>query len=354
MPAPTQTAARGTGLSRRATQRTLVVRSDNVGDVLLSGPAVRAVATGSEVVYVASPRGVPAARLLPGVTATITFDAPWIAADPPPVSSAAVDRFVSSVRAADVDRAVVLTSFHQSPLPMALLLRLAGVGRIEAISDDYPGSLLDLRHRVADDVHEVLRALSLVEAGGDRLPATDDGRLRVDVRPGARDPDLVIVHPGASVPARTLGPATFAEAARELVRRGRRVLVTGSPSESALVEDIGRDVPGVELAAGTYDLRGLAATLGGAAAVVVGNTGPAHLAAAVGTPVVSAFPPTVPWVRWRPWGVPTERLGDQDVDCAGCRARSCPWPAQRCLDGIDGAAVADAVDRLLERDRVAA
>ncbi|UDY37494.1 glycosyltransferase family 9 protein [Dermatobacter hominis] len=327
----------------------LVVRLDNAGDVLLSGPAVRALSERSEVVYAASPRGLPAARLLPGVTSTIAFEAPWIAAQPPPVDEAAIERFVAEVRAAGVDRAVVLTSFHQSALPTALLLRLAGVARIEAISDDYPGSLLDLRHRVPDDLHEVRRALSLVAAGGDALGPGDDGRLRVEVPAPPREADHVVVHPGASVPARTLRPEVFADAVRELTRRGRRVLVTGAASEADLVRSVAADVPGAVASAGELDLAGLAVALGRAAAVVVGNTGPAHLAAAVGTPVVSAFPPTVPWERWRPWGVATERLGDQDVDCAGCRARSCPEPTQHCLAGVDGVAVADAVDRLVAR-----
>ncbi len=57
--------------------------------------------------------------------------------------------------------------------------------------------------------------------------------------------------------------------------------------------------------------------LRGAEAVVVGNTGPAHLAAAVGTPVVSLFAPVVPAARWHPWGVPHVLLGDQEAACRG-------------------------------------
>src|SRR5204862_226139 len=75
------------------------------------------------------------------------------------------------------DAAVVLTSFHQSPLPLALLLRMAGVRRIGAISADYPGSLLDVRHQVDDDRHEVERSLSLAAAMGFRLPPGDEGGL---------------------------------------------------------------------------------------------------------------------------------------------------------------------------------
>ena len=66
--------------------------------------------------------------------------------------------------------ALIFTSFHQCPLPLALLLRLAGVAWIGAICDDYPGSLLDLRHRVDGDPPEAERALSLVRGGRVLLP----------------------------------------------------------------------------------------------------------------------------------------------------------------------------------------
>jgi ADP-heptose:LPS heptosyltransferase len=98
---------------------------------------------------------------------------------------------------------------------------------------------------------------------------------------------------------------------------------------------------------GRVDLAGLAEVLAGAEAVVVGNTGPAHLAAAVGTPVVSLFSPVVPAVRWRPWKVPHVLLGDQHAACAGSRARTCPVPGHPCLDGVTVAEVLAALDHLV-------
>jgi ADP-heptose:LPS heptosyltransferase len=86
--------------------------------------------------------------------------------------------------------------------------------------------------------------------------------------------------------------------------------------------------------------------LAGADAVVVGNTGPAHLAAAVGTPVVSLFAPVIPAVRWRPWQVPHVLLGDQQAPCAGSRARICPVEGHPCLDGIPLEAIVAAVEEL--------
>ncbi|MDQ3343873.1 MAG: glycosyltransferase family 9 protein, partial [Actinomycetota bacterium] len=247
-------------------------------------------------------------------------------------------------------------SFHQSPLPTALLLRAAGVPLVGAISEDYPGSLLDVRHRVADDLHEVRRGLSLAAACGFSLPPTDDGRLRLRsaVAPPEGLPDsYVVVHPGASVPARAWGGQRNAELVDALVAVGRSVVVTGGPAETELAGRAAGDPrDAVVNLAGTTTLAQLAAVLAGADAIVVGNTGPAHLAAAVGTPVVSLFAPTVPAARWRPWGVAHELLYI-DVPCAGCRARVCPVDGHPCLSGVTAAQALAAVDRL-SRSRVAA
>ena len=326
--------------------RVLAVRLDNDGDVLLAGPAIRALAAGAErVTLLCGPRGRQAAALLPGVDEVLVWRAPWIDPEPLPVDRAAVEALVERVADERVDMAIVFGSFHQSPLPTALLLRLAGVPWIGATSVDYPGSLLDLRHRIDDDVHEVERSLDLVRAAGFPLADGDAGELRVtavadsDVADGA-----VIVHPGASVPARAWAPERNAELVRALVAAERRVIVTGGPDERELTAFVaGSDA--LDLG-GETDFRGLAGVIAGAAAIVVGNTGPAHLAAAVGTPVVSLFAPTVPAVRWRPWLVRHELLY-VDVPCAGCRARACPVPGHPCLGGVEVADVVAAVDRLV-------
>jgi len=254
------------------------------------------------------------------------------------------------VRGLHIDRAVIFGSFHQSPLPTALVLRLAGVPHIAATSVDYPGSLLDLRHQISDDVHEVERSLDLVQALGYALPPGDDGALRI-LRPAEGRPlpfagPYVVVHPGASVPARAWEPEASAELVALLAADGRSVVVTGGPNErelTALVAGVPR--AGVLDLGGATSLAELGEVLAGADAIVVGNTGPAHLAAAVGTPVVSLFAPTVPPVRWRPWKVPHELLY-VDVPCAGCRARTCPVPGHPCLRGVAPQAVARAVERL--------
>jgi ADP-heptose:LPS heptosyltransferase len=329
-----------------------MVRSDSAGDVLLMGPAVRAVAAGAgRVTFLCGPRGAEAAALLPCVDEVIVQHVPWIDATPQPVDRAEIYALVDRLAALQIDQAFVLTSFHQSPLPMALVLRLAGVACIAATSVDYPGSLLDVRHRVSGTIHEVERALSLVETLGYRLAPGDNSALAVRQDAAASvppvEPPYVVVHPGASVPARTWSVRAHAEVVDLLVGAGRRVVVTGTAGEAALAARVaGPPRPEVADLSGQVDLAGLAAVLAAADAVVVGNTGPAHLAAAVGTPVVSLFAPTVPAVRWRPWRVPQVLLGDQAIGCAGCRARECPVQGHPCLGSVTPQDVVAAVQRL--------
>lgn len=340
----------------RPGRHVLLCRLDNDGDVLLTGPAVRAVAArAAQVTYLCGPRGQAAASLLPGVDALVEHRAAWIDPERRPLDPAATHALVADLAARAIDEAVIFTSFHQSALPTALLLRLAGVPRLTAISEDYPGALLDVRHRLADDVHEVERNLSLVATLGYRLPPDDDGRLAI--RRDAVSPlhisGYVVVHPGASAPARAWAPERHAELVDLLAAAGWPVVVTGAPEERGLVDLVaGPARAGVEALGGRTSLAELAEVLADADAVVTGNTGPAHLAAAVGTPVVSLFAPTVDPRRWAPWGVSCELLGDHDIACAGCRAQACPLPGHPCLDVVEPAAVLDALRRVLtDRDR---
>jgi ADP-heptose:LPS heptosyltransferase len=341
--------------------RTLVARLDNDGDLLLAGPAIRAVARGSDhVLLLVSPSGEQAARLLPGVDEVVVWSCPWTGFEPPPVDADDTHRLVDLLASKAIDRAVLMTSYHQSPLPLALLLRLAGVGRIVATSEDYPGSLLDVRHPPGGP-HEVQRGLSLVAAAG--FPPTDDDGLRVR-RPLPQPPPalrtwavqrFIAVHATASVPARAASPDHVARIVTALRRAGHAVVLTGATCDqpvTARVAELSERVltggpvaPLIDLA-GATTFAELASVLQMADCLVSGNTGPAHLAAAVGTPVVSLFAPVVSPDAWRPWGVPCVVLGDQHTPCAGTRARTCPVAGHPCLDGIAPTEVVGAVERL--------
>lgn len=345
-----------TGAVRRDRPRcVLVARPDSAGDVLVTGPAIRAVAAGADrVVMLCGPRGRAAAQLLPGVDELVEWQLPWIDPQPGRIDRADVDRLTARLAGIGAEEAVLFTSFHQSALPLALVLRMAGVARIAAISEDYPGSLLDVRHRVSLGIPEAERALSLAAAAGFVLPPGDEPvlRLRADgLTSGAIDgelpaPGYVVLHPGSSVQARACPPDLCAELVRALTAAGHRVVVTGGPGEGALTARVaGRT--GVDLG-GQTSLTGLATIIARAGCLVVGNTGPAHLAAALDVPVVSLFAPTVPFGQWGPYRVPVVRLGDAGAGCRNTRATDCPVPGHPCLSNIDPGQVVEAV-RLLDR-----
>lgn len=332
--------------------RVLAVRLDGLGDVLLTGPALRALAAGSmHLTLLAGPAGAAVANLLPGVNDVLVYKAPWVGPDPKPLDDGALRFLMRELILGDFDEAVIFTSFHQSPLPAALLMRMTAVPRVSAISVDYPGSLLDVRHQVEDDIPETERALSLARAAGFDLPPGDEGRPALrdplpDVSGLVPDGGYIAVHPGCTAPARTWPAERWAQSVRELAAEGHRVVVTGGGAERELTARVAGESGALDLG-GRTRLPELAAVLARAAVTVAPNTGPAHLSAAVGTPVVSLFAPVVPAARWAPYGVETVLLGDQEAPCAGTRARECPVPGHPCLSTVTAHDVVSAVQKLL-------
>lgn len=339
----------------------LVVRLDSMGDMLAAGPAIRAVAASADrVTVLAGPEGVAAARLLPGVDDVLVWRCPWILSPPPAVDADDLRAIIARLAGAQIDEAVVLTSFHQSALPTALLLRLAGIPRLTAVSEDYPGALLDVRLPPPGDVPEPLRMLEIAIGAGFPPSPADDGRLAVrrplpsvatllaPVTGAVLPPGYLVVHPGTSAPARAYPAPLWRAAVSALRAEGWPVVVTGSSTEQELTAAVstgGGTAPVLDLG-GRLELAELAAVLDGAAVVVVANTGPAHLAAAVGTPVVSLFSPVVPAVRWAPHGVPLVLLGDQHAPCRDTRSRLCPVAGHPCLTSVTSADIVGAVESL--------
>ena len=188
---------------------------------------------------------------------------------------------------------------------------------------------------------------SIAAAAGYRLPGGDDGRLQVRDIPDTSfltgDEPYIAVHPGAAVPARAWPPLHHAAAVELLIGAGYRVVVTGGPQEQELTATVA--VPGALDLGGQTDLRSLAGVLAGASAVVTGNTGPAHLAAAVGTPVVSCSrrwcrPSAGRPTRFR-WSCSATSMR-RACSAAPASARSpgipaCPlWPPKKCWRPCSG------------------
>jgi ADP-heptose:LPS heptosyltransferase len=153
------------------------------------------------------------------------------------------------------------------------------------------------------DEHEVQRWCRLVSEG---LGVPTDPQDLALPAPEAPPPvrDAVVIHPGAAFAARRWPADRFAAVARDLARRGERVVVTGSPAERTLADGVaaGAGLDGASVLAGSTDVEQLAALVAAARLVVTGDTGTAHLASAFGTPSVVLFGPTPP--AW--WGPPAD------------------------------------------------
>lgn len=345
----------------------LGVRLDNFGDVLMTTPALRALkksTRGRHVTLLAAPGAAGLASLVPEIDDVIVYDAPWMKA-----AAARQDRrpdfaVLERLRAGAFEAAVVFTVYSQSPLPAALLCYLAGIPLRLAHCRENPYQLLtdwvpdpeptrELRH-------EVRRQLDLVATIGAR---TADERLSLRVPAPARRQvrrrlrgmldvarPWVVIHPGASAPSRRYPPESFADAARRLViEAGWQVVFTGSDGERPLVEAIRErmSVPSHSLA-GRLDLGELAALLALAPLLISNNTGPVHVAAAVGTPVVDLYALTNP--QHTPWAV-ASRVLFHDVPCRHCYKSVCPEQHHDCLRRVTPDAVVLAARALMAETR---
>lgn len=335
--------------------RILVVRPDNLGDVLLTGPALaalRAAAPQARIDLLASPAGAAAAALLPEVDEVVVASVSWQRIETGPSDPGPPDPgLVDELAARDYDAAVLLTSFSQSPWPAAYVCQLAGIGIRAGLSKEFGGA--GLTHWVPspdDDLHQVDRALYLLDRLGVPGGGTD---LHARVEPGAAhdllaaagiDRPYAVLLPGASCPSRRYPAARFREVVRLLTGQGLPVVVSGPAAEAELVDEVAGGQPDAVAAAGGLDVPGLAALLAGAEVVVANNSGGTHLADAVGTPVVVLFAGTELAAKFRPRSVPAAVLG-RPTACTPCRQFRCPFHLE-CLD-VPPAEVAGAALRLV-------
>jgi lipopolysaccharide heptosyltransferase II len=347
-----------------AARNILAIRLDNLGDVLMTTPAIaalKAAVPGRRVTLLASSIGAEAAAYIPGLDGVMRYDAPWMKSVPR-AGAHFEGAMIRHLAAGRFDAAIVFTVCTQSPLPAATLAYLAGIPLRLARCRENPYRLLT--HWLPEDdgsgfaTHEVERQLALAAAAG-APPA--QRRLQFAVPAEARataeaaldaagvdgDAPWLVLHPGASAPSRRYPPELFARAAQLLAQRhGARVVVTGDVSERPLAQGIAAMVPGAVSLAGRLALAELAALIERAPVLLVNNTGPAHLAAAVGTPVVALYALTNP--QHTPWAVP-HRVLSHDVPCRNCLKSVCPEGHHHCLVRVAPETVAAAVEPFLHR-----
>jgi lipopolysaccharide heptosyltransferase II len=186
--------------------------------------------------------------------------------------------------------------------------------------------------------------------------AVDDRLTRAGV---AADDRLVVIHVSAGNPFRRWPAAHFVELAVALAGEpGRRVIVTSGPSEH---EAAGRVIAEARarlgpddarvLSCGEFSLAELRALLDRASLYVGGDSGPLHIAATTGVPIVGLYGPTLP-ARSAPWrGAAwlTESVDAGELPCRPCDQRVCAPGDFRCLTAIRPAQVLEAAERALAR-----
>ena len=338
------------------------MRLDSIGDVLMTSPAMRAVraaAPDRRLTLLTSPAGATVASLIPEIDDVIVYEAPWMKASGPRSDPAPDHLVVKELAARVFDAAIVFTVYSQSPLPAALTCHLAGIPLRLAHCRENPYALLSdwVREPEPDEIvrHEVQRHLDLVATIG--CVATDVS-LSLEVPPEARASverlltelqvnvarPWAVVHPGATAASRRYPADGFAVVARLLTDLGWTLIFTGGADETEIMDEARGGVRSVSLA-GRLGLPELAALLRRAPLLIANNSGPVHVACAVGTPVVDLYALTNP--QHTPWGV-SHRVLFHDVPCRWCYSSICREGHHDCLRKVSPEDIVTAAVSLME------
>jgi lipopolysaccharide heptosyltransferase II len=304
-------------------KKILCIRPDNMGDLLMTTPAIRALKQtfNAHITVLTSSMAAGIARYIPDVDEVMTFDVPWVKSNQT-VPNDAFTAVVEDIRNRQFDAAIIFTVYSQNPLPTVMLAYLANIPLRLAYCRENPYQLLT--HWQPDKEpyefikHQVRRDLDLVASVG---AYTDNEHLSLQI-PEAWPQVMqklqqegidtgkpwLIMHPGVSEPKREYPPAQWAEVARLAVEDLRyQVLFTGSGSEIDIATGI-QSLAGENTfnIAGKLTLDEFISLIAHAPVVVSVNTGTIHIAAATGTPTVVLYALTNP--QHTPWMVPSQVL----------------------------------------------
>lgn len=341
----------------------LAIRLDNIGDVIMLGPALSAIKETSidaRLTLLASPAGATAVPLLPWIDDVIVCRATWQdVGGHMPFDPERELQLIKMLSERKFDAALIFTSFSQTPHVPGYVCYLAGIPLRAGESKEFSGGILttDL-HSAPDELHQVERNLRLVEHLGF---VVKDRQLKIDIQEDARtavpfllaraglsiDDPFIIIHPGASAKARRYPVDRYGTIARLLTRRGWTVLITGVEREAALIEEILEHAPQAHSIIGTT-LTEYSALIEQATLVICNDSLPMHLADAVKTPEIVLFSGTDYEEQWRPRAT-SSRLLRRETACHPCYLFECPIQLA-CLD-ISPEEVVEEVEAIIEGTR---
>ncbi|TDC73491.1 glycosyltransferase family 9 protein [Micromonospora sp. KC606] len=278
--------------------RIAVLRANALGDLIFLLPALeslRAAYPEAEIVLLGAPWHAKLWRDRPGPVDRVLVvpPAPGIRDPGPDEQPASLNDFLAAAAKEGFDLALQVHGGggNSNPVVSRLGARVTAGLRAEGAPP------LDRWIRYVYYQHEVIRYLEVTALVGapavtitPALAVTDTDRAEAREVLGEPDRPRVALHPGATDSRRRWPADRFGEVARGLHHDGYEVLVTGTPAEQDLVDTVvaAAGVP-VRPQVGTLSLGGLAAAYQGCALVVSNDTGPLHLAGAVGTATVGVF-----------------------------------------------------------------
>lgn len=335
----------------------LVIQTAFVGDMVLTTPLLRALKRRypeARLTLLSTPAGAALLRGSPYVDETIVFDK-----KKRDRSTRALVALARRLRAGGFDAVVAA----QRSFRTGVLVRATGAPLRIGFAGA-PGGWAYTRRVAADAPHQALRYLALAGAAGVDL-ASADGTPELPVLPeaavsidrkleadgiGPCEP-LLVLAPGSVWGSKRWTPEGFAAVAAAAPALGLRPVLVGSPDEAELAARIAAMVSmNVPSLAGRSDLAELAALAARARVLVANDSGSGHIAAAVGTPVVSIFGPTSPSFGFAPYGRATRIVEVDGLDCRPCDRHGppvCPLGHHRCMREIRPERVIEAVRSLL-------
>lgn len=337
-------------------RKILIVRTDRIGDVVLSLPmiaALKSLVPHAVVAFLLRSYTEDLVEDQPGLDRVLLYDRSGVRKP--------FAEMLSEIRSEQFD-AVVVT---YPTLRLALLAFFAGIPWRIGTGYRWYSFLFNKRvyeHRKTAEKHEAEYNLSLLRVFGEVIEKDPSPRLMLQARNDkeamdvlnemriGEDSPFVILHPGSGGSARDWRPESFGKLAARLVSGGTSVVVTGGPGEEELVSAVVRhSEDSAKALSRTMPLLTLAALISKADAFVSNSTGPLHIAAAVGTPVVAFYPPIRQCSSAR-WGPLTDRkviFEPRAADCPRCKGGPCE--SNDCMDLITVEAVEKAVYSLLRK-----
>lgn len=331
-------------------EKILVIRLSSLGDVVLITPVLRALHERfpKAVLHVATR----------SEYAPLIFPSPWVQAVQPLIRSTEKD-FLAYLKAIKKERYDLVIDLHAT-LRSRMITQASGAGRVLR----YSKAALGRRALVAFKAKKAFEAKQVVDRYLECLAP-------LGIHKASRQPEIVLdakerafgheflsdnapwiaLVPGAKHATKRWIKEGFATLGRKLWQEdGIRSIVLGSRSEKALVEEIAVAIGERAKPASGLGLREMASVLASVKAVVTNDSGPMHLATAVGAPVVALFGPTVEAFGFFPIGERNVVL-ERDLYCRPCSlhgTEKCPEGHFRCMKEISPQEVIQAVKGLLK------